>query len=63
MIATLFSRTKKLNFSFFLYLMKVSSRNLVVCILINNTFINIRKSKVLFETRMNDTVIKKSSFI
>ena len=41
--------------------MKVSL-NLVVCILINNTCINIKKSKVLFEMRMNDTVFSGMHF-
>ena len=30
--------------------------------LINNTFMNITKSKVLFETRMNDTVLSGLHF-
>ena len=36
--------------------------SLAVCILINNTCINIKKSKVLFETRMNDTVFSRLHF-
>ena len=61
MIASLFSRTKMLNFSVFI--INESVCNHVVCILNNNTCTNIKKSKVLFETRMNDTVLSGLHFI
>ena len=40
--------------------MKVSET--LLCILINNTFINIKKSKVLFQTRMNHSVFSGLHF-
>ena len=61
LFASLFSRTKILNLSF-LYIIN-ESVVVVVCILINNICINIKKSKVLFEMWMNDTVFSGCIFI
>ena len=46
----------------FLFIINESVWNRVVCILINNMCTNIKKIKVLFETRMNDTVFSGLHF-